>query len=94
MRAPLSSSYIAGNVIESQKLLLDTWKLFRSFFNTVSACDKYSLISRENWKQTIEMHLSQKQDIFSEFFCAFSESALNFEHIQKKMTLMAYVFAK
>ena len=44
--------------------------------------------------QTIQMHLSQKQKIFSEFFSAFSESALNFEHFQKKMTLIAYVFPK
>ena len=40
------------------------------------------------------MHLSQKQKIFSEFFSAFFESALNFEHFQKKMTLIAYVFPK
>ena len=44
--------------------------------------------------QTIQMHLSQKQNVFSQFFSAFFESALNFEHFQKKMTLIAYVFAK
>ena len=44
--------------------------------------------------QTIEMHLFQKQNIFSEFFSAFSESAGNLEHFQKKMTLIAYVFPK
>ena len=43
---------------------------------------------------TIEMHLSQKQKIFSRFYSAFFESALNFEHFQKKMTLIAYVFPK
>ena len=43
---------------------------------------------------TIQMHLSQKQKIFSQFFAAFFESALNFEHLQKKMTLIAYVFPK
>ena len=42
--------------------------------------------------ETIQMHLSQKQKIFSEFFSAFSEYALNFEHFQRKMTLIAYVF--
>ena len=40
------------------------------------------------------MHLSQKENIFSGFFAAFFESALNFEHFQKKMTLIAYVFPK
>ena len=42
----------------------------------------------------IQMHLSQKQKIFSRFFSAFFESALNFEHFQKKMTLIAFVFFK
>ena len=44
--------------------------------------------------QTIQMHLSQKQKIFSYFFSAFFESALIYEHFQKKMTLIAYVFPK
>ena len=44
--------------------------------------------------QTIQMHLSQKPKIFSEFICAFFEFVLNFEHFQKKTTLIAYVFPK
>ena len=40
------------------------------------------------------MHLSQKEKLFSQFFSAFFKSALNFEHFQKKMTLIAYVFPK
>ena len=43
---------------------------------------------------TIQMHLYIKQKIFSQFFAAFFESTLNFEHFQKKMTLIAYVFPK
>ena len=43
---------------------------------------------------TIQMHLSQKQKIFSGLFSAFIKSALNFKHFQKKMTLIAYVFPK
>ena len=43
---------------------------------------------------TIQMHLSEKEKAFSEFFAAFFEFALNFEHFQKKMTLIAYVFPK
>ena len=60
----------------------------------MTADDKYSLISRDKWLQTIQMHLSLKQIVFSQFFTAFFESALNFEHFQKKMTLIAYVFPK
>ena len=40
------------------------------------------------------MHLCKKQKTFSEFFSTFFESALNSEHFQKKMTLIAYVFPK
>ena len=43
---------------------------------------------------TIQIHLSQKHQFFSEFFSAFFESALNSEHFQKKITLIAYVFPK
>ena len=94
MRAPLSSWVITLKVTELQKSLLDTWKFLRRFLNTFIANDKYSLKSKDKWMQTIQMHLSQKQNIFSDFFSAFFESALNFEHFQKKMTLIAYVFPK
>ena len=80
--------------MELQKSLLETLKFFSRFFNTFTAHDKYSLISRDNWMQKIQKHLSQKQNIFSEFLSAFFESALNFEHFHKKMTVMAYVFPK
>ena len=43
---------------------------------------------------TIQMHLSQKQKTFSEFFSAFFKSALNSEHFQKKMTFIAYIIPK
>ena len=37
--------------------------------------------------ETIQMHLSQKEDILSDFICAFFKSALNFEIFQKKYDL-------
>ena len=80
--------------MELQKSLLETWIFFSRFFNTFTADDKYSLISRDNWMQTIQMHLSLKQKIFPTFFFAFFETALNFEIFRKKMTLIAYVFPK
>ena len=43
---------------------------------------------------TIQMHLSQKQKTFSEFFSAFFKSALNSEHFQKKRTFIAYIIPK
>ena len=94
MRAPLPGRVITVKVIELQKFLLGTWKFFRPFLNTLTADDRYSLISKKKLMQTIQMHLSQKPKIFSELFCSFFEFVLNFEHFQKKMTLIAYVFPK
>ena len=94
MRVPLSSWVITVKVIQLQKLLLDTWKFFTPFFKTWTANDKYSLISKDKWMETSQMHLSQKKQYFSEFFSAFFESALNFENFHKNLTLIAYVFPK
>ena len=71
-------------VIVLEKLLLETWKFFNRFLNTMTTDDKYSLISRDNSKQTNQMHWSQKQKIFLQFFSVFFEFALNLEHFQKK----------
>ena len=81
-------------VIELQKSLLDTWIFFRPFLNTLTADDNYSLISRDKWMKTIQMHLSEETKDFFYFFSAVFESALNLEHFQKKMTLIGYVFPK
>ena len=50
----------------------------------MTADDKYSLLNRDNLKQPIPTHLSQKQKAFSQFFLVFSKSTLTFEHFQKK----------
>ena len=46
--------------------------------------DKYSLHKRDNLQQAFQMQLSQKEDIFSEFFLAFLLSTLNLERFTKK----------
>ena len=45
----------------------------------MSAVDKRSVPYRENLMQAIQMQLSQKLNIFSEFPNVFSKSRLNFE---------------
>ena len=47
MKALLPARVITVNVIELEKSLLDTWKFFRSFLNTLTANDKYSLNSKD-----------------------------------------------
>ena len=53
--------------------------------------EKYSLLIRVNFTQHIQMHLPQKQKYFSELFFKLTESNLNFQQFQKKMTLIIYV---
>ena len=74
--------------------LLVTCEILRLFVNTLTADDKYSLFSRDNLMQPVQIHLSQKQKNFSGMIVAFFKSTLNFQHFQKKMTLIAYVFPK
>ena len=44
--------------------------------------------------QLIRTKLSQKLKLVLDFFFSFSKSTLNFEHSQKKMTLLADLFPK
>ena len=53
------------------------------FVNTATADDKYAVLSRDNLKEPIQMHLSEKQKKFSQIFFAFFQSTSNFEHFQK-----------
>ena len=70
-------------VIELEKVTLSDMQSLKTFVNTLTAHDKYSLLSRDNSMQTIQMHLSEKQKPFSEFLCAFFKSTSNSEHFQK-----------
>ena len=71
-----------------------TCKVLRLFVDTWTVDDKYSLLNRDNSMQAIQMHLSEKPKTFVVFLCAFFKSKSNFEHFQKKMTLIDYVFSK
>ena len=77
-----------------KKSLLVTCKVLTLFVNTLTADDKYSLLSRDNLMQPIQMHLSQNQKTFSKLLCAIFKCTLNFQHFFKKMTLIAFVFPK
>ena len=59
-------------------------KTLRLFVNTLTLDDKHYLLNRDNLTQPIQIQLSQKQKIFSEFFFAFLKSILNFKHLPKK----------
>ena len=68
-----------------------THKILRLFVSTSKVDDKYYLLNKDNLGQPIQMQLSKKKNI-SQIFVAFLKSILNFKHLPKKMTLIAYVF--
>ena len=57
-------------------------------FNTLTANYGYSRSNRENLPLPIQMQLSKKSKIFCCSVIAFWESTLNFEHFEKKMSLI------
>ena len=67
-----------------EKAVLVRHKALKLFVNTLSADDKYSLRNRDNLTQRNRTILSQKQKPFYQLLLAFSKSALNLEHFQKK----------
>ena len=77
-----------------KKSLLVISKILRLFSNTFSADGKYSLLDTDILSQPIQMQLSPKRKSLSSFSCEFLKSSLNFEFLEKKMTLIADVFPK
>ena len=67
-----------------KKSVLVRQKALKLFVNTLSADDKYSLLKRDNLTKPIRTILSQKQKAFYQLLLAFSKSALNLEHFQKR----------
>ena len=47
-----------------------------------------------NFSQQLEAPFSQKQKTFSGFFIAFLKFALNLKFLEKKMSILAELFAK
>ena len=62
--------------------------------NTLTANYEYSRSKTDNLPLPVQMQLSEKPEIFSPFFIAFLESALNFEHFETKTSRIAPVFLK
>ena len=65
-----------------KRSLLVACKVLRLFINRPTADDKYSVLSRDNLMQPIQMHFSKKQNTFSEFFLHFTNlHQIEFERV-------------
>ena len=67
-------------------------KILRLFANTLTVEEKHYLLNIDNLKQPIQMQLAKKEKKFSRIFFSFLKSILNFKHLPKKMTRIAYIF--
>ena len=74
--------------------LLVIFKMLKLFVNTLTADDKYYLLNKDNLTEPTEMKLSKKKKLFFNFFLYFSNNDLIFDILDKKMTLIGYVFRK
>ena len=63
-----------------RKSLLFVCKVLKLLLKALTGRDKYSLRDRDNLQQPFQMQLSQKEEIFSEFFLGFLKCRLNSEH--------------
>ena len=67
-----------------KKSLLLTCQILGLLVNTLAADEKYPVLNRDNLTIPIQMLLSQKRKIFSEFLAAFFKCRLDFEYFEKK----------
>ena len=56
--------------------------------------NNYPPLNTDNLRQPIQMHLSEKQKIFSQFLSAFLKARLYLDIFNEKVTLIADVFVK
>ena len=66
-----------------KKSLLVICKILGLFVNILTADRNSFLLNKDHFRQQIQMQLSQKQNLFSQFVSAFFKSRSNFEHFQK-----------
>ena len=84
MAAPLQYLLITVKVVALEMSVLVIHKILRLLVNTLTADDKHYLLNRNNFAQPIQIQLSEKQKIFSEFFLPFLKSVLNFKDLRMK----------
>ena len=84
MAAPLQSLLNTLMEVALEMSVLVIHKILRLLVNTLTADDKHYLLNRNNLAQPIQIQLSEKQKIFSEFFLPFLKSVLNFKDLRMK----------
>ena len=68
----------------SKNSVLFTCKILGLSVNTLAVDEKYLYLYRDNLTTPIQMQLSGKKIIFTQFFAAFLKFRLSFEHFEQK----------
>ena len=89
---PTLKSFLAN--LSEKKSFISRSEILRLLLNRLTASYEYSPSNTDNLPLPVQMQLSGKLKIFSLFFVPFFESALNFEHFEKKISRIAQVFLK
>ena len=80
--------------LSCKKSLLVIQKISGLLVNTLTTDDKYSLLNRDKLTQPIQMQISKKEKKRFLFYSVLLRSRSSFEHVEKKMSLKAYIFPK
>ena len=81
-------------ILSWKKDLLAICKFLVMFVNILTVHDKYSLLNWDNFREPVQMQLSQKQKPFSEFVCAFLKFILKVEHFRNKYDRHSWSISK
>ena len=77
-----------------KKLFLFTFQILELLVNRLTADYEYPRSNSDKLQLQVQAQPPEILEIFSRIFIAFLKSALNFEHLLKKMSLLAQVFLK
>ena len=94
VKVPLSYFLSVLSQIESEKVKSVKSVILGLLANTLTANYEHSRSTIENLPLPFQMEISEKAKKFFEFFIAFSESALNFQHFEKRKSFIAQVFPR
>ena len=70
--------------IQFENVSLVRCEIFGLFVNTFMAAGKYSPFNRENFRQPIQMQLSQKPKTFIQFFITVLKFTSRFKNVERK----------
>ena len=67
-----------------ENVRLNVSEILGVLVNTLTANNKYSLCNNRKLPHPVQLELSKKKEIFTQFFSAYLRSTSNFQHFERK----------